>query len=76
MAKFMVNKNIMNISIMTEKNRATPRLNPQAEIERQKREARLAEALRENLHRRKAQKRGRHSSDATSANRNKDNSHG
>jgi len=54
---------------MTDSNRDEPRLNSRAETERQKREARLAEALRENLRRRKAQQRGRdtseHGSDKT-----------
>jgi len=61
---------------MTEKNQGKQRLNPQAETERQKRESRLAEALRANLHRRKVQKRGRHSGVSGVAGKDKESENG
>lgn len=76
MAKFMVMTNIMNICAMTDTNQDNQRLNPHAEIEKQKREARLAEALRANLRRRKAQKRGRDSGQSGDADQDKDNTDG
>jgi hypothetical protein len=66
----------MNICAMTDSNRDEPRLNSRAETERQKREARLAEALRENLRRRKAQKRGRNTSDHGPAKTDEDSNDG
>ncbi|XDZ65963.1 hypothetical protein AB8880_00790 [Alphaproteobacteria bacterium LSUCC0684] len=61
---------------MTDKNQGEQCPNSQAQSERQKRESRLAEALRANLHRRKAQKRGRHASDIAAAGKDKENSNG